>query len=193
MCINVTDMKKSYILILLAAMFMVAGCDFFRKVAGRPTSEDIEVKKEQIAVAEAHKAELAREQARQDSIRVVMEQIRLAEEKAAADSLDAMSALKEKGCMMYDLQKLKGLKSGELLHRYYVVVGSFKDGANADKFIKKVSNEPEMEPIKVHFRTGMIAVGVCPRDKVTDVAALIDDVKAKSFCPKDAWILVNEQ
>ena len=169
---------------------MLSGCDFFRKVAGRPTSDDIEAKRTEIARVEAQRA---REQARQDSIRLAIEQARIAEEKAVQDSLDALTALKEKGCMMYDLASLKGLSSGELTSRYCVVVGSFKDAANADKFIAKVAEDPQMQPLKVRFRTGMIAVGVCPRNKLAEIAGLIDDVRAKSFCPKDAWILVNEQ
>jgi hypothetical protein len=122
-----------------------------------------------------------------------MEHARLAEEKAAKDSVDALSTIREKGFMMYDIKSLRGLASGELEHRYYVVVGSFRDAGNADKFIAKVSGEPGMDPVKVHFRTGMIAVGVCPRDKVTEVASAVDEVRAKSFCPKDAWVLVNGQ
>lgn len=193
MCINVTDMKKSCILILLAALIMAQGCDFFRKVAGRPTSDDIEAKKEQIAHVQEKMAEHAREQARLDSIKIAMEHARLAEEQAARDSVDALSSIREKGFMMYDIKSLKGLASGELKHRYYVVVGSFKDAGNAEKFVAKLSGEPGMDPVKVHFRTGMVAVGVCPRNKVAQVASVIDDVKAKSFCPKDAWVLVNGQ
>ena len=193
MCIIVTDMKKSYILILLATMMMLSGCDFFRKVAGRPTSDEIKVKKELVARAEALKAEQAREQARLDSIQVALEQERIAQEVAAKDSLAALVTLKEKGCMMYDLASLKGLASGDLQHRYYVVVGSFKQGSNVDKFMKKISKEPDMEPVKIYFRTGMVAVGVCPRNKVSQIATVIDEVRAKSFCPKDAWVLVNAE
>ena len=189
MCINVTDMKKSYILILCVAVLMVSGCDFFRKVAGRPTSADIEIKRAEIARVEAEKA---REEARLDSIRVAVEQARIAEEKAAKDSLDAHASLKEKSCMIYNLASLKGLSSGELHHQYYIVVGSFKDAAHADKFIQKVSQFPDMDPVKVRFRTGMIAVGVCPRNRIAEIASVIDDVRSMSFCPKDAWILVNE-
>lgn len=189
MCIIVTDMKKSYILILLAVALMLSGCDFFRKVAGRPTSEDIEAKRVEIARVEKEKAE---EQARLDSIMMAAEQLRLAEEKAKADSLNALESLKEKDVLIHDLLSLKGLSSGELKHSYYVVVGSFKEEANADKCMKAVLKYPEMEPVKMHFRTGMVAVGVCPRNRITEIAAQIDDIRAKPFCPKDAWILVNE-
>ncbi len=188
MCINVTNMKKSYILVLFSAMLMLSGCDFFRKVAGRPTSEDIEAKKVEIARVEKEREELAREQARQDSINAVMEQIRLAEEKAAKDSLDALATLKNKRCKVHWISGLKGLD-----HRYYFVVGSFKESGNANRFISRLSKYPEMKPVKVRLRSGMYAVAVCPRDKVTEVPAVVDKVRAKQFCPKEAWVLVNEQ
>ena len=54
------DMKKTLIPILLAVAFAVSGCDFFRFVAGRPTSADIEAVK---LVMEMQK--LALEEARQ--------------------------------------------------------------------------------------------------------------------------------
>ena len=85
MCIIVKGMKKSYILLLLASMSMLVSCDFFRMVAGRPTSADIEDKKEAIVRVEQLKAE----QARLDSIRVAKEQARLAEEKAKEDAKNA--------------------------------------------------------------------------------------------------------
>lgn len=193
MCIIVNGMKRTYIVVMLAALMLVTGCDFFRRVAGRPTSADIEEKKVQIARYEEEQAELAREQARLDSLAAVRERERLAREKVERDSLAAVQALKDKGCMMYELASLKGLSSGELDHRYYFVVGSFRDGANADKFIRKVAKDTLMSPVKMHFRTGMIAVGVCPHDKIAEMASVIDDVRAKSFCPKDAWILVNAE
>lgn len=188
MCIIVKGMKKSYILLLLASMSMLVSCDFFRMVAGRPTSADIEDKKEAIVRVEQLKAE----QARLDSIRVAKEQARLAEEKAKSDSLDALANIKDNNCRMYLLSSYKGLASGELQHRYYVVVGTFKEVANANKYVKWASKFPGMDPVKIHFKSGKIAVGVSPSDKVVDLSGKLADVKSKPFCPKDAWILVNE-
>ena len=41
-------MKKFLVLLLGVSLFAVTGCDFFRGLAGRPTSEDIENKKIEI-------------------------------------------------------------------------------------------------------------------------------------------------
>ena len=193
MCIIVKVMKKSYILVLFAVMLLVTGCDFFRKVVGRPTSDEIEVRRVAVEQDKAQKAELAREQARLDSLAEVKQRMMAAKEMETRDSLAAHTALKEKGCVLYDLSSLKGLASGELAHRYYLIVGSFRDAANADKFMSKIAEDSAMEPVQVHFRTGIVAVGVCPRDKITQMVSVIDEVRTKSFCPKDAWILVNEQ
>ncbi len=186
-------MKKNFILIALLSLMCLSGCDFFRKVAGRPTSADIQDRKELIAVAEKEKAEAAIEKARQDSLLAV----RKAEEEAARlaeqDSLAACDYLRSVKCMMYDLKGLKGLSSGHLDHRYYIVVGSFGDASNADKFVARLAADPALEPVKMRFRTGMIAVGVCPRDKIKDVRTSFEEVRTQKFCPKDAWILVNEQ
>ena len=59
-------MKKNILPALLALMLVVTGCDFFRMVAGRPTSKDIEKKRIEIM-----KAEEAALQARLDSIAAV--------------------------------------------------------------------------------------------------------------------------
>lgn len=186
-------MKKSYILVLLAVVLTVSGCDFFRKVAGRPTSDDLEIKRAEIAHSERVKAEAAREQEMQDSIRAAREYARMSVEYAKQDSLNAASVLKKKECVMYDLSSLKGLASGKLNHRYYMIVGSFRDEANADRFIRKIAEDPAMRPEKIHFRTGMIAVGVCPSNSIVDLPSIVDEVRTRTFCPKDAWMLVNGQ
>mgnify|MGYP002512948656 CR=1 FL=1 len=70
-------MKKSFLL-LSGAMIMLTGCDFFRMLAGRPTSEDIENKRVEII-----KAKEAAQKARQDSIaRVELEARKAVQEYA---------------------------------------------------------------------------------------------------------------
>ena len=41
-------MKRSVILILACAALLLSGCDFVRTLAGRPTSDDLEVKRSHI-------------------------------------------------------------------------------------------------------------------------------------------------
>ena len=79
-------MKKSYILLFAAVVLTVTGCDFFRKLAGRPTSDVIEVKRQEM-VADLD-AKAAREKAVQDSLDLVA--------RNEADSVDALSFLDRK-------------------------------------------------------------------------------------------------
>ena len=192
-CAILYNMKIKHILFVLSVLVAVSGCDFFRKVAGRPTSSDIQEKKILIERDKADKLAKAQEQARLDSLAEVKLKMALAEEAMKQDSLAALKALYDQNCMLYDLKSLKGLASGELSHRYYIVIGSFKEEENADKQLAKVEKKnASLEPQKIHFRNRMIAVGVCPSNKLTEVVEVLDEVKAYPFCPKDAWILVNE-
>ena len=56
-------MKKIMIVLLGLSLFAVTGCDFFRQLAGRPTSADIEARRLEILLAEQEAA-----QARLDSL-----------------------------------------------------------------------------------------------------------------------------
>ena len=75
-------MKQSYILLALAVMMTVTGCDFFRRLAGRPTSEYIEEKKLEIL-----RAEEAAARERLDSLQQ--------EQQAVRDSIAALDSLKQ--------------------------------------------------------------------------------------------------
>ena len=75
-------MKRSIILLLSASMLMLTGCDFFRTLAGRPTSAEIEARRIEIM-----RAEEAALQARLDSMKVAEQDMR--------DSLDALDSIRQ--------------------------------------------------------------------------------------------------
>ena len=85
-------MKKSFI-ILLAAMLSLTGCDFFRKLAGRPTSEDIEQKRIEIM-----RAQEAAHQARLDSIKL--------EHQKVVDSLVIVDSIRQQGGTLHNSASL---------------------------------------------------------------------------------------
>ena len=191
-CAILYIMKTKHILFLLVALSAASGCDFFRKVADRPTSSDIQEKKILIERDKADKLAKAQEQARLDSLAEVKARIALAEEAMKQDSLAAVDFLLQQKCLLLPASSLKGLASGELTHRYHIMLGSFKEEANADKLMKTIRKKSELEPVKMYFRNKRVAVGVCPSNKVTEIVDVLDEVKAYPFCPSDAWILVNE-
>ena len=172
-------MKKTIILMLMVTLTIVTGCDFFRKVAGRPTSEDIEAKR--IAIM---KAEEAAHQARLDSIRRV-------EEKVVSDSLAALDSLAAQGVVISDASRLGGLVEESHGPRYRIVLGVFRERDNA----RKLASQAEAKGFSAQLldcRRGMIAVGVCPSDKIARTFEDLNRLRSESFCPKDSWILLDE-
>ena len=202
-------MKMNRILFLLTVLIAVSGCDFFRKMAGRSTSADIKAKKAEIAKLNDVKnvsdtvpveetvvlevADTVGSEVLEPAVPEVVPSVEtVLDEQAQADSLAAVATLAKLKIKMYRYTNYKGASSQELSHRYYIMVGAFGDAANAEKHIAKIQKNPAMEPVKMNFRTGLVAVGVCPRNKLSDIAEIAENVLIQAFCPMDAWVLVNE-
>lgn len=172
-------MKRTAIVALIFTASLVCGCDFFRGLAGRPTSAEIEVKR--IAIETAKAEEQAREQARADSVRLV--------EKAAADSVAAEARIAELGVRMLPISEL-GVVYGGLEPGYSIIIGSFKSLPNAERMAAKVE-DAGYAPAVLKFSNGMSAVAVEPRTRIADAVVAYEKVKSEKFCPEDAWILNN--
>ena len=179
-------MKKSYILLLAAVMMTVTGCDFFRRLAGRPTSDVIEEKRQEMVADMEAKA--ARKKAVEDSLALVA--------KNAADSVEACQYIKQNNVRVYSSSALGGVvKDGldsESSGRYRVIVGSFKDNGNAHKKLREVQAAGEFAPHFIRMRNGMIAVAACPVDQIQNVLAGFKELQSAGVCPKDGWILKIE-
>ena len=160
------------------SLFALTGCDFFRTLAGRPTSEEIEVRKLEIL-----KAEQAAAQAILDSIK--------REQQIALDSLAALDSIKQFGGTVLNPAKLGGLFTTRLEARYYVIVGAFMFRSNAEALLKK-AKAAGYQPAIINFNNGMNAVGLAPCNNIVDAKEALKSVRKESFCPKDVWILLNE-
>ncbi len=172
-------MKKSFVLLMSIMLVSLSGCDFLRALAGRPSSKDIEEKR--IAIIKAEEEAL---QTRLDSIRI-------AGEKTVSDSLAAFDTLKAWGVTMKGSDKMAVSSGTELGFRYYIIVGAFGDSANARKMFN-VASEKGYNPVLINSRRGMIAVGLAPTDRISSLKESYEKLRTESFCPKDAWIMVNE-
>ena len=181
-------MKKYILPALLALMLVVTGFDFFRMVAGRPTSKDIEKKRIEIM-----KAEEAALQARLDSIAAVEAE----KQKVIQDSVEALTYIAENRVNLHDVARLGGIQKDELTDssqgtRYRVILGSFKDRGNAEKLLHKVSEAGDFWPHLIVLRSGMVAVAACPSDRIQNVVWGLKELKTNDVCPADAWILKCE-
>jgi hypothetical protein len=181
-------MKKNILPALLALMLVVTGCDFFRMVAGRPTSKDIEKKRIEIM-----KAEEAALQARLDSIAAVEAE----KQKILQDSVEALTYIAENRVNLHDVARLGGIQKDELTDssqgtRYRVILGSFKDRGNAEKLLHKVSEAGDFCPHLIVLRSGMVAVAACPSDRIQNAVWGLKELRTHEVCPADAWILKCE-
>lgn len=173
-------MRKSYILLALTALLLITGCDFMRKLAGRPTSEDIENKKIELLRAEEEAL-----QARLDSLRQV-------EQKMLQDSLNVLDSIRQLGGSILNPASMGGLFATKLEARYYIILGSFRSRSNAEALFN-TTKKAGYKPALISFgKGGLIAVGVSPVNRLSDALSSLNDVKKEKFCPSDVWILVNE-
>ena len=160
---------------LLLCSLVLSGCDFFRALAGRPLSAEIEAKREMIE-RQLHE----KEQRRLDSLNTVR--------RIEADSLASLSRLAELSAVILEAQSLGGLVE-ETAPGYSIVVGSFKNDSNAEKLAARIG-EDFGASVKA-FNNGMFAVTVCNCFSIKRLAESYDMVLNEKFCPSDVWILKN--
>lgn len=169
------DRHLSAIAALCLALPLLSGCDFFRTLAGRPTSADIQAKREYIAVKQA------REKRHADSV---------AQAARRADSLalDNRNAGEE---IVVASRELAAAAGSALTSRYYVIIGSFGQRSNAEQYAAKVRGKG-YETVLVPYASGLTAVGINPTDNIGEAYESVRKVSAESFAPKGVWVLVNE-
>lgn len=155
-------MKKVFpaIYILLAVCIALTGCDFFRTLAGRPTSSEIEATRE---VIRQKTAEQQVPEAR-DTVHAEVQ----VQEKAPVEPVE--TAVKE------------GKK------RYYIVMASFASAENASKYAERLSSKG-YEPEFLGFKGGYTAVGICGTDDEEEAKASLNEVRRQDFCPEGVWII----
>ena len=182
-------MKKiTAILALLAVVCSLSGCDFFRKLAGRPTSAELEKKLIWIEQIKQMKVDSEEEAGGKTPAEETMAE---EPERAASDSLAAVEALASaKVKVAAASEKIGEQARAALGRRYYVVVGVFQVKENADKLYKRVAAKG-YEVCLVPFRNGYTAVAVSPSDKISEAYEALSALRSEDFCPSDVWILNN--
>jgi hypothetical protein len=177
------SMNKTLIIALMLTTLVTSSCDFVRRIAGRPTSAQVEkIRQDRI------RAEEARHQAVLDS----MEQVKkhLADSIAAREAYLLDSLSQARGTIL-NPSKMGGLFTTKLQAKYCIVVGAFRNRAYAERKLNKC-NEAGYTATIISFRNGLLAVSVCPSDDLNEVLRTLRQLRGKGICPEDGWILVNE-
>jgi hypothetical protein len=178
-------MKRLTLTVVMVSAFLLTGCDFFRTLAGRPTSKDIDAK--QVSALLAEKAELL---AANESLEARYNDVKN-ELQSMKDSLNALDSISQYGGTVLNPSTLGGLFSTKLEARYYVIVGAFKYRSNAETLFK-TAQKNGYRPALISFRNGRMAVGLCPSNNIKDAFEGLKKVKQESFCPSDVWVLLND-
>ena len=172
-------MKKfAFIPLALCVLLAVTGCDFMRKLGGRPTSEDIE------------KARVEKLLAQEAALKASLDSLK-AEKQSVQDSIDALELFVQQGGTVLNPSKLGGLYTTKLQYKYYVIIGAFRTRSNAEALFNKAESAG-YKPVLISFRNGLLAVGLSPADECSNAMEMIKSIRQEPFCPSDVWILVNE-
>ena len=151
------------VIVMLSFVLLATGCDFFRVLAGRPTSKEIAAKRELIKRQE-------------DSLRLVAKPEVTSKPETAAKPAAAASEGKVS----------PGAKAEK--KRFYVIMGTFSSKDNAERYAAKL-REKGLEPEFFGFKEGHTAVGVGGTDDQDEAKAYLADLKRQDFCPSGAWII----
>ena len=158
-------------------MLSLTGCDFFRAMAGRPTSAEIAARAERIA---QHEENVRKEQARKDSVAAVQQALEA--RKAAAASIETL------GYIVRPSDQVKSLHGIRLEHAYSLMIGTYHNVDNAEKLAVSIREQGFPTDV-IRYFSGAVALGTCATDDPVEFIQFMEKVKGQSFCRPDAWIL----
>lgn len=193
-------MRKALTIAALAAtVCLLGGCDFFRVLAGRPSSREIDSKRKTILTLDT----LARETTDEAVLNVQEGQPAPAStqpktppkteplvtgRKAPAATQPKTEPFMTERKPTVHTRSLDQFSDPRPEFRYYVMVGTFGNYENAVRQASR-SVQSGYRAVLLPFKTGMTAVGVCPTNDLEAANATFEILVTEDFCPKDAWIL----
>ena len=176
-------MKKliQTVLILIPVALAATGCDFFRKLAGRPTSDQIAAMAEAIRLEES--ARIA------DSLRKALAEPQ--EDSAAIAPAPATQAASTPTASSPVTAATTPAAAASApagdLKRFYVVMASFGNSANANKYASIL--EAKGYPATILKRGSYQVVAVCGTDDEAAIKQSFDEIRRQDFCPQGVWII----
>jgi cell division septation protein DedD len=179
-------MKKliQTVLILIPVALAATGCDFFRKLAGRPTSDQIAAMAEAIRLEES--ARIA------DSLRKALAEPQ--EDSAAIAPAPATPAAQAASTPTASSPVTAATTPAAAapapagdLKRFYVVMASFGNSANANKYASIL--EAKGYPATILKRGSYQVVAVCGTDDEAAIKQSFDEIRRQDFCPQGVWII----
>lgn len=166
------NMKKSLVFASFIAVVMtVSGCDFFRSLVGRPTSEWI-AKKAEVIAADKEFRESIEEIIDENETDGAIPEIRGTSNSSSASGTSVAPDNSGNG----------------LPYNYYVVIGVFSSHDNAKALADKVMAKG-YECVLLDWKDNKLAVALNPTNDLAVACSSLDSISQESFCPQDAWIM----
>ena len=190
-------MRKAITIAALAvSVCLLGGCDFFRVLAGRPTSREIEAKRKTILALDQ---DTLAQQPAAPAVQPAQADLPDTEPKQApgttvtteprtAPANTRPKAPAEAGNAKISTRSSDTFTQSRPEYRYYVMIGTFGSRENAVRLASK-AEAAGYQTALLPFKSGLTAVGVSPSNDLDAVCAALEKLRSEAFCPKDAWIL----
>ena len=191
-------MKKliQTVLILIPVALAATGCDFFRKLAGRPTSDQIAAMAEAIRLEEsariADSLRKALAEPQEDSAATTPTPATPAAQAASTPTASSpvtattTPAAAAPAAAASAPATAAPAPAGDL-KRFYVVMASFGNSANANKYASIL--EAKGYPATILKRGSYQVVAVCGTDDEAAIKQSFDEIRRQDFCPQGVWII----
>lgn len=191
-------MKKliQTVLILIPVALAATGCDFFRKLAGRPTSDQIAAMAEAIRLEEsariADSLRKALAEPQEDSAAIAPAPATPAAQAASTPTASSpvtaatTPAAAAPATAPSAPATAAPAPAGDL-KRFYVVMASFGNSANANKYASIL--EAKGYPATILKRGSYQVVAVCGTDDEAAIKQSFDEIRRQDFCPQGVWII----
>ena len=168
-----------HIVLLLLVANAATGCDFFRRLAGRPTSEIIEALRE---------ASLANAPV---SVPDTVAVVETATDTLAAAEPKAEPKVEPKAEPKVEPKsepKTETVTGSDGKKRFYVVVASFSNPDNARKSLERMKERGYPGDL-LSAKGGYTVVGICGTDDEQEAKESLKQLQRQDFCPKGVWII----
>lgn len=163
----------------------VSSCDFFRKLAGRPTSA-------RLATLEWRRDSLEKAQRVTDSVARAAEVAVSATEATQRNDALEISALRdmELGRVVHSLSRYEGMADKSSPALFNVIGGTFKNKENALRFTERLKKAGFSQVQLLTLKNGLNLVSLFSSESAVSIQQFFH--KHKDTLPKDAWVVVND-
>ena len=166
------------VIVFLAAVFLFSGCDWLRSTVGMPTSQDLG----------RMETELRMKRTADSLDALVNDTIHKSDSIVKTDSVPKPLNKPSTTVVQKKAEVIAPkVAPSQITARYYVIVGSFKDDANAAKMDSYLSKNG-YKPIRLEFKNGYKVVASGAFSDANEAYTATRKLLQLEFSPEDIWV-----